>query len=154
MKHAAMIALFSAAFLVSHAGPSGAQTQLERLEDLGERAGVLSNQAMVGQVPALAGKLPDPTWDAPLRTAFACVLDGYTATVGAPAIDTMLDDMARALATATPATILDGQLDSAIPLPEGMSDAESQRLMGECGVIEIMLNRMAASGAMDILLQP
>jgi len=133
--------------------PALAQSQLERMEVLSERASGLVNEALVAEIPALEGNLPSPEWDDELRLAFSCVLDGYRSQSSDAAVDDMLDDMEVALDGATASDVMSGEMGQSLSLPEGMTEQDSQALMGECGVMTIMMTRMAESGAMEIMMQ-
>jgi hypothetical protein len=139
--------------LVLGAGPVAAQSQLERMEVLSEQAGALMNEAMIAQVPALEGNMPDPAWDEPMRVAYGCVLDGYVAASGEAAVDRMLDEMEAMMETATAEALMSGEMGEAMQLPEGLTEAQAQGLMQDCGVMEVMMARMAASGAMQIMME-
>lgn len=132
--------------------PAAAQSQLDRMEALSEQANALMNEALVAQVPELAGNLPDPAWDDGLRGAYSCVLDGYLDATSPAAVDGMLDAMEAELATATADSLMSGELGQGVQMPEGMTEAQSQALVTSCGVIDIMMSRMAESGAMAIMM--
>jgi hypothetical protein len=132
--------------------PATAQSRLDRMEALSERANTLLNEALVAQLPQLAGNLPDPAWDGEMRSAFSCVLDAYVAEAGGAEVDAMLDRMDVAVAQATPETMLDGGLDAQVGLPAGLDEAESVQIMNECGVVVLMMQRMTESGAMQIMM--
>jgi hypothetical protein len=144
-------ALLAAAMLVPL--PALAQSQLDRMEVLSERANALMNEALVMQIPALEGNLPDPEWDERTRTAYACMLDGYVAAVGEDGVDGMLAQMEAALEGATAQQLMNGELDQGIDMPDGMTEAQTQALLGSCGVMEVMMARMAESGAMSVMMQ-
>lgn len=133
--------------------PALAQSQLDRMEVLAERAGTLTNEALALQLPQLAGNLPSPDWDDSLRQAYACVLDAYVDASSVSAVDRMMDDMEAALEGATGESILNGEINETIGMPDGMSPGQAQALLGECGVMNIMMMRMAESGAMEIMMQ-
>ncbi|WP_239025467.1 hypothetical protein [Roseicyclus persicicus] len=133
--------------------PALAQSQLDRMEAVSERANVLLNEALVAQYPALAGNLPAPEWDDEVRGAYACVLDGFVAASGEAAVDDMLDQAEAAMEGATAETLMSGAMDNMVQPPAGMTDQQAQALMGSCGVVEIMMTRMAESGAMSIMMQ-
>jgi hypothetical protein len=144
-------ALLAAAMLVPL--PALAQSQLDRMEVLSERANALMNEALVMQIPALEGNLPDPEWDERTRTAYACMLDGYVTAVGEDGVDGMLAQMEAALEGATAQQLMNGELDQGIDMPDGMTEAQTQALLGSCGVMEVMMARMAESGAMSVMMQ-
>ncbi|MEE4117901.1 MAG: hypothetical protein V2I65_02685 [Paracoccaceae bacterium] len=132
--------------------PAAAQSQLERMEVLSEQVSALMNEAMIAQVPALQGNMPDPAWDEPMRTAYACVLDGYVDASSEAAVDGMLDEMEAMLETATAETLMSGETGQSVQLPDGMSEEQAQGLMQSCGVMEVIMARMAASGAMQVMM--
>lgn len=132
--------------------PAAAQSQLERMEVLSEQASALMNEAMIAQVPALEGNMPDPAWDEPMRAAYACVLEGYIDASSEAAVDGMLDDMEAMLETATAETLMSGETGESVQLPDGMSEEQAQGLMQSCGVMEVIMARMAASGAMQVMM--
>jgi hypothetical protein len=144
-------ALLAAAMLVPL--PALAQSQLDRMEVLSERANALMNEALVRQIPALEGNLPGPEWDERTRTAYACMLDGYVAAVGEDGVDGMLAQMEATLEGATAQQLMNGELDQGVDMPDGMTEAQTQALLGSCGVMEVMMARMAESGAMSVMMQ-
>jgi hypothetical protein len=110
------------------------------------------NEAMIAELPALEGNMPDPAWDDPMRAAYGCMLDGYIEVSGEDAVDAMLDDMEAVMQTATAETIMSGEMGNAVQLPEGLSEAQAQSLLQSCGVMEIIMARMAESGAMQVMM--
>lgn len=146
-------AVAAAILAASLASPAAAQSRLDRMEALSERANELLNAALVMQLPQLEGNLPDPAWDAEMRNAFSCVLDAYVAEAGGAEVDAMLDRMDVAVAQATPEMMLDGGLDAEVGLPAGLDEAESVQIMNDCGVVVLMMQRMAESGAMQIMME-
>jgi hypothetical protein len=132
--------------------PAAAQSQLERMEVLSEQANALMNEAMIAQVPALEGNMPDPAWDEPMRAAYTCVLDGYVEVSGEAAVDDMLEEMEVVMETATAESIMSGEMAEGLQLPDGMSEAQAQTLMQTCGVMEVIMARMAESGAMQVMM--
>jgi len=133
--------------------PALAQSQLDRMQVLSEQANSLMNEALVVQIPALDGNLPAPQWDDRTRTAYACMMDGYVAAVGEDAVDQMLDQMEVALDGATAESLMNGEMDQGIDMPDGMTEAQTQALLASCGVMEVMMARMAESGAMTVMMQ-
>lgn len=133
--------------------PAAAQSQLDRMEVLSERANALMNEAMIAQAPQLDGRMPSPDWDDALRAAFACVLDGYRADVGEAGVDRMLDQMEATLDGATASDLMDGTLDQAVDLPEGITPERGTELMTSCGVMEIYMTRMMESGVVEAMSQ-
>ena len=137
--------------LMTLAAPAGADPQLDRMEDLSERMNALINAAAIAELPALEGSLPAPDWDEPMRGAFACVLDAYRAEIGRDGVDAMLDQMDAALVDLTPEALMSGEMDAQMQLPEGLSEARSVEIMNSCRVIELMMERMMNSDAMDVM---
>ncbi|PWK59351.1 hypothetical protein [Roseicyclus mahoneyensis] len=133
--------------------PAAAQSQLDRMQVVSERANTLMNEAMIIEIPALAGNMPDPTWDDPMRTAYACILDGYVAASSTGAVDSMLDEMEALLEDATADSILNGDMAEDAMLPEGVDEAQAQAILMNCGLMELMMTRMAESGAMGVMMQ-
>lgn len=133
--------------------PVAAQTQIERMEVISERANTLMNEAMVVEIPALEGNLPAPEWDEQMRETYVCILDGYNAASSAGAVDGMLDRMEAIMETATVETILNGELPEDAMLPDGIDEASSRAVLTGCGLMELMMARMSESGAMTIMMQ-
>lgn len=132
--------------------PVAAQSQLERMEELSEQVSALMNEAMIAQVPALEGNMPDPAWDEPMRAAYSCMLEGYVDASSEAAVDGMLDEMETMLETATAETLMSGETSQAVQLPDGLSEEQAQGLMQSCGLMEVIMARMAASGAMQVMM--
>ncbi|MBF9061297.1 hypothetical protein HKCCSP123_19120 [Rhodobacterales bacterium HKCCSP123] len=144
------LAAMAATFLVPL--PAAAQSRLERMEELSEQASALMNEAMIAQVPALAGRMPDPAWDERMRVAHACVLEGYVEASGEAAVDEMLDQMETMMETATVETLMSGEMSETVQLPDGIGEDQAQRLMESCGVMEVIMARMVESGAMQVMM--
>lgn len=150
MPHLALRALPLAAALILPLA-AHAQSQLDRLEVLSEQMTEMTYTALIAEIPVLEGNLPSAEWDAPMREAGTCVLDAYRDEVGDAGVDTMLDGLETTVASATPDDILSGNLD--MDLPDGLTDAQVQQINTDCGMVEIMMTRMAESGAMQIMMQ-
>ena len=133
--------------------PVAAQSQLDRMQVVSERANALMNEAMIVEIPELDGNMPDPAWDEPMRTAYACILDGYVAASSEGAVDDMLTRMETLLETATVDSILNGEMSEDAMLPEGVDETEAQAVLSGCGLMELMMTRMAESGAMTVMMQ-
>lgn len=142
-----------AAALCLTALPAAAQSQLDRMQAVSERANTLMNEAMIIEIPALAGNMPDPAWDDPMRTAYSCILDGYTAASSTGAVDDMLDAMEALFENATAQMILNGEMAEDAMLPAGVDAAQAQTILAGCGLMELMMTRMAESGAMGVMMQ-
>ena len=57
------------------------------------------------------------------------------------------------LETATVDSILTGEMGDDAMLPEGVDEAEAQAVLSGCGLMELMMTRMAESGAMGVMMQ-
>lgn len=143
------IALASA--LAAMALPAAAQSTLERLEAVSVAMNGMMNDAFVAQIPALEGNLPDPAWDDTLRTAYTCMHDAYVERAGEDAVAEMVTQMEASLETLTAEQMLQGEV--AVDNPEGITDAQAQEIVMGCGLMEAFMTRMAASGAMGIMMQ-
>lgn len=126
-----------------------AQTQLERFEVLSERMTELTYQGLAEQVPALSGVLPSAEWDRPMRRAGRCAIRGYEDAVGEAGVEAMLAELESAIDSAQPSDILDGTFSAGVP--EGLTNQDVQRINNDCGMIELQMERLAESGAMQAL---
>lgn len=133
--------------------PIGAQAQstFERLETVSVAINGLMNEALVAEIPALEGNLPDPAWDEPMRAAYSCMYDGYVERVGEAPVADMVTEMEEMLDTISPMDLLEG--GGAVEEPEGISDAEALEIVEGCNLMEVFMDRMASSGAMEIMMQ-
>jgi hypothetical protein len=136
-----------------------AETQLERLEDLSERMNAAVFDAMIrmaeneGANPEpLRAAIPDGTWDDAYREAGACMLDRFNTVTTASEIDRMLDTMEVAIAQMA-TTNLDEIGDEFDFLPEGVTEDMSVQINMECGMTELMMQRMEDSGFTAAMMQ-
>jgi hypothetical protein len=136
-----------------------AETQLERLEDLSERMNAAVFDAMIrmaeneGANPEpLRAAIPDGTWDDAYREAGACMLDRFNTVTTASEIDRMLDTMEVAIAQMA-TTNLDEIGDEFDFLPEGVTEDMSMQINMECGMTELMMQRMEDSGFTAAMMQ-
>lgn len=139
------------AALVLAALPATAQSTLDRLETVSVAMNGMMNEAFVAQIPSLEGNMPDPAWDAPMRTAYTCMHDAYVDRAGEAAVSDMIGQMEASLDTLTAEQLLQG--DISVDNPAGITDAEAQRIVTECGLMDVFMARMASSGAMEIMMQ-
>lgn len=130
---------------------ASAQSALERMEAMSETMTEMTYTALVDEIPALDGNLPSAEWDDAMRDAGACVLDGVEEEVGEDGVAEMLDNMETAMATVTPEGLMQGTFQPA--LPDGITDQQMQTISNECGMVELMMMRMAESGAMAIMME-
>lgn len=128
-----------------------AQSTLERLETVAVAMNGMMNEALAAEIPALEGNLPDPEWDEPMRTAYTCMYDGYVGRVGEEPVAQMVTDMEEMLATVTPIELLEN--GAAVENPEGLTDVEALEIVEGCNLMTVFMDRMAASGAMEIMMQ-
>jgi hypothetical protein len=138
-----------AAALVALPLAASAQSQLDRFEALSEQMTALTYEGIAEQVPALQGQLPSAEWDRPMRRAGRCALRAYEETVGEAGIDAMLDELEAAIGAAQPADILNGTFSAGVP--EGLTNQDVQRINNDCGMVELQMQRLAESGAMQAL---
>ena len=64
-----------------------------------------------------------------------------------------LGRMEALLENATADSILNGEMAEDAMLPEGIEDSEAQAILAGCGLMELMMARMAESGAMQIMME-
>ncbi|MEJ6392514.1 hypothetical protein V8J82_04550 [Gymnodinialimonas sp. 2305UL16-5] len=126
-----------------------AQSNLDRFEALSEQMTALTYQGLVEQVPALEGQLPSVEWDRPMRRAGRCALRAYERSVGEDGVTAMLNELERAIATASPSDILTGSFEAGVPA--GLTANEVQTINNDCGMVELQMQRLAESGAMQAL---
>jgi hypothetical protein len=126
-----------------------AQSQLERFEALSEQMTALTYQGLAEQYPVLQGILPDADWGRPERRAGRCALREYEDAVGEDGVTAMLNELEAAIGSAAPSDILDGSFNPGVP--EGLTAAQVQQINTECGLLELQMQRLAESGAMQAL---
>jgi hypothetical protein len=131
--------------------PAAAQSTLERLEAVSVEMNAMMNAAMIAEVPALDGNMPDPAWDEPLRQAYTCMHDAYVAEVGDAPVAVMVSQMEAQLETLTAEDLLTGAV--AVENPEGISDDQALEIVSGCGLMEVFMARLADSGAIGIMMQ-
>ena len=115
-----------------------AQSTFDRFEAVAEAMNALMNEALVAEIPALDGNLPDPEWDEPMRTAYTCMYDGYVARVGEAPVAQMVTDMEEMLDTISPVELLEG--GGAVENPEGITDAEALQIVEGCSLMDVFLS--------------
>ncbi|MEJ6390613.1 hypothetical protein [Gymnodinialimonas ulvae] len=130
---------------------ASAQSTFERFETVAVAMNALMNEALVAEIPALEGNLPDPEWDAPMRTAYTCMYDGYVARVGEAPVAEMITGMEDMLASISPMEMLQG--GGAVENPDGISDADALEIVDGCNLMDVFTARMTESGAMEIMMQ-
>lgn len=150
---------FTAAALAIFPTIATAETQLERLEDISERMNTGMFEVMIrmaekeGADPEpLRAAIPDGTWDDAYREAGACMLDRFNALTTTSEIDTMLDKMDAFVAQMATMDIDDEETQPDL-LPDGVTEEMSMEINMECGVTEMMMQRMDDSGFSAALMQ-
>ncbi|QXT39372.1 hypothetical protein [Gymnodinialimonas ceratoperidinii] len=126
-----------------------AQSQLDRFEALSEQMTALTYEGLAAQYPVLQGLLPSAEWGRPERRAGRCALRDYERAVGEDGVDAMLAEFETAIASARPADLLDGTFSAGVP--QGLTAAQVQQINNECGLLELQMQRLAESGAMQAL---
>ncbi|MCR9108270.1 hypothetical protein [Marivita sp. XM-24bin2] len=151
--------VLATALLVALPATAFAETQLERLESISERLNDAMFSAMIrmvakegGNPEPLRAAMPDGTWDDAYRDAGACILDRYTDASSASAVDTMLDEM-EAFIPRLDEIDLAAMGEGPSFLPEGVSEDYSMTVNSECGLTDIMMERMSESGFMATMMQ-
>lgn len=137
------------AALITMPVAASAQSQLERFEALSERMTELTYQGLAEQVPALNGQLPSADWDRPMRRAGRCAIRAYERAVGEDGVEAMLVELEGAIGSARPADLLNGTFEAGVPA--GLSNQDVQRINNDCGMVELQMQRLAESGAMQAL---
>ena len=134
-----------------------AQSQIERLEATSEATSENMFALMVNEITAggadpapIRAAIPDMTWDDEMRAAGVCMLEHYTDILGEAGVDEMLDAM-DALSAEVAELVETGGMasdmaDAADMMPEGLSTEQSIQITQDCGMIDIQMRRMSASG--------
>lgn len=136
-----------------------AETQLDRLETISERMSDAMFDAMVRMVEQQGGNpeplraaIPESAWDDEYRAAGACLLDKFVAASSSSAVDEMLDEM-EAFIPRMAEMELEAMGENTDFLPDGISEDFSISANEECGLTDIMLDRMDESGFMATMMQ-
>lgn len=130
-------------------GIASAQSPLDQLESLDERMNAVIIDTLVAQIPDLADVVPSLAWDDEMRTNGACVLDAVEAETGPSGVTQLLVNYGAAvdMASASGADLGGLRLDP----PDGMTPTEFQAIYASCGMLEWLSNRLAASGALEVI---
>ncbi|WP_439524738.1 hypothetical protein [Marivita sp.] len=136
-----------------------AETQLERLEDVSERMNSAVMEMMVREVERqggnpepLRGAIPDGEWNDAYRDAGQCMLDRYTEASSQSDVDEMITKMEGMIPMMATANMEDLG-DNMDITPEGISDELSMQINNDCGMTDLMLERMQESGFTEALMQ-
>ena len=150
--------LITAALFTTLPATAFADTQLERLESISERMMAATLQAMVRMVEEQGGNpaplreaMPDVSWNDEYRDAGECLLDRFTAASSSSAVTEMLDDMEAYLPQMAEMNL--DTLEDVNFLPDGMTEEQSMEINSECGITEVMMDRMENSGFMAAMMQ-
>ncbi len=103
----------------------------------------------VSRVPELAGKMPDMTLDTEMETALRCTLDMFDAEGGAGTAERYVTSLEQ-VAQDFELTGLD-QIDSVMG---DIDEALGLKALQSCGMFDISMRRMQASGMMEALSNP
>ncbi len=154
------IALTTALLLIP--ATAFAETQLERFENLSESMNQMMVEMMAFEIESLGGdatalrdvKSTMPEWDDDMRTAGECILDQYRDATDNAEVDALLDRLDAAL----PVMQQMGMTEFAesemaeTMLPVGMTIEDSARINQECGMMELQLRDMQATGFTEAMM--
>jgi hypothetical protein len=136
-----------------------ADSQLDRLEDVSESMNDIMFDMMIREAvnegadpEPLRAAVPDTSWDKPMRDAGQCMLDKLIEASSEAAVDQMLGEMEAALPKLENMSLetMGDELDF---LPEGISDDRSLEINSECGLADVMMDRMEQSGFTEAMMQ-
>lgn len=151
--------LFTTLLLTTLPCAAVADTQLERLEVISEQMNDVMFEMMIREAvkeganpEPLRAAVPDGSWDAPMRDAGRCLLDRYVEASSASAVNTMLDEMELAIPQMADMD-MDAMGEDFDFLPEGISEDQSIQINSDCGVAELMMERMDGSGFMQAMME-
>ncbi|MEQ9259568.1 MAG: hypothetical protein RIG84_10745, partial [Roseovarius sp.] len=159
MKRAALLTA-----LVTLPAAALADSQLERMEAISEEMNEVMMVMMVNEAAAngadpepLRAAMPDLTWDDAMREAGSCMLDEYTSEIGSDGVDEMLAKMEEFSVEmgemgANGATMSELG-DTSDMLPEGITMQRSAEITQDCGMMQLQMQRMEASGFMDAMIK-
>jgi len=128
---------------------------LAKFEELSNRMNALMGEMMAKEVDAAGGNgniirdaVPVDAWNDAARDAAECILDRYKAEIGPDGITDMMARMEGAFDAMEVMTMTEftdsGAFDDM--QPEGMTEEMSVQITQECGMMEVQLERMEASG--------
>lgn len=148
---AALLALPSAAL---------AEDQLDRLEEVSEQANIIMMMVMAAEVQMdtetqtelIASAAEQMQWDAPMRAAGECMLDGYRGDIGADGLDELLTNMETMIADMAEMTSLDDFETLGDVMPDGMTEERSMEITRDCGMLDLQMAKMSESGFVDAMM--
>ena len=135
-----------------------AESQIDRLASISQAMNTSMFEMMIREAEAegadpepLRATIPDGTWDENLRDAGQCMLDRMTDLSSASAVENMLDEMEAALPRLAEMDMesMGEELDF---LPDGITDDMSIEINSECGMVDLMMERMEESGFMAAMM--
>lgn len=151
--------LFVAALFATLPMAAFAETQLDRLENIAEQMNDAMFDAMIRMVEKEGGNpeplreaIPDGAWNAEYREAGSCMLDKYVEASSTSAVDKMLDDMEAFIPSLATMDLESFESDQDF-LPEGVSEEYSMKVNSDCGMTDLMMDRMESSGFMAAMVQ-
>ena len=103
----------------------------------------------VSRVPEIAAVLPETGWDDQIAAVAQCTLDGVRAERGEDGAEAYVAAM-EAWA-AIPVTSFAGMAEG---LPAVLSDELAMRLSMDCGGMDLAMERMTATGMLELIQQP
>jgi phage gp29-like protein len=151
--------LITAALFAALPAAAFAENQLERLESISERMMTATLEAMVRMVEKQGGNpaplrdaMPDVSWNDEYRDAGDCLLERFTAASSSSDVSEMLDEM-EAFIPQMAEMDLETMSDDVNFLPEGMTENQSMEINSECGITDVMMERMEESGFTAAMMQ-
>lgn len=151
--------LIAVALLTALPVAAATDTQLARLENIAEHMNDAMFNAMIRMVEKEGGNpaplreaVPDGSWDAEYREAGSCMLDKYVEASSSAALNKMLDDMEAFIPKLAEIDLETFEADQDF-LPEGISEEYSMKVNSDCGMTDLMMERMESSGFMAAMMQ-
>lgn len=151
--------LIAVALLTALPVAAATDTQLARLENIAEHMNDAMFNAMIRMVEKEGGNpaplreaVPDRSWDAEYREAGSCMLDKYVEATSSAAVNKMLDDMEAFIPKLAEIDLETFEADQDF-LPEGISEEYSMKVNSDCGMTDLMMQRMESSGFMAAMMQ-
>jgi hypothetical protein len=126
-----------------------AQSNIDRLQAASEQLMENTLDFYESRVPSLASVRPNTAWDAQIREAWQCMLDGMQAAKGDAGVATYLAEL-EAYA-AMPITNIRTMSET---IPPSMQDAQVVQISQTCGTDKASLAQMQASGLIAQLANP
>lgn len=140
--------VLSGLLLATVATPAAADP-LSRIAAANEAMAARMEVFFVSRVPELADKMPDYGWDAEMRAAGACFVDGYRAERG----DAGLEDYVTAMEAWAEVEITSFQQMS-FGMPGILTEPLPLSLSQDCGVIDISIRRAQEAGFTQAMSDP